>query len=377
MPFSPNAPNQWFIPDLTGKTSGICSSFGNDCPLPELPDFPGGYPPRDFTGSELQTASYGFESTPYGAMLQFESGRSLYRKLKEDYSLLGNNAYVDGFYASAETGTTGVLDEIDSQIAEMWAIDSTTQAQIFAYQQTLDGIVVEVNRIDSLYPFAQTYADTLVLQNHKKIYMESLQQPMINFQDMTDALTTTQQSMVPNILALNQSLQTPTPLVSNRKIVNQIYLESIASAIFSLDIVQQNTLFSVASQCPKLGGDAVLQARELYSRLVTRTVFNDDILCDLQARGTSRDHASFDRQPKFKVHLVPNPSYDHFTLFVSSLPLSTPLTIKVTDINGRDLNELDVHNGEVLSQHYSPGLYFCHVYANGQLVEIAKLVVVR
>ncbi len=374
MPSSPSAPNQWFIPWPGNST--YCSSDMNNCPLPGLPDFSGGYPPRDFTGSELQTASYGFDSTPYGEMLQFESGRSLYRKLREDYSLLGNNAYIDGFYA-LEENSVGVLDEVDTQIAEMWAIDSATQAQVVAYQQTLDGIVVEINRIDSLYPFAQTYADTLVLQNHKKVFLEALLQPMVNLQNLTEGLTTAQQAKVPSILALNQSLSISTTLVSNRKTVNQIYLESIALGVFTLDAAQQNALLGVATQCPKLGGDAVLQARELYTRLVRDTIFDDEVLCETGARGRGTESEVLGMQPRNKVLLVPNPTLDHFTLRFSGLPISTPITVRIFDTSGKGYKELIVHNGEILSHSFAPGLYFCHVYIGEEIADIIKLVVIK
>ncbi len=306
-PSSTAAPGQWFGSNMTGQSSGSCASNMIECPLPPTPD--PGNPPRDFTNSEKLTASYGFGSTPYEAMLQFESGRSLYAKLKENGGLLGKNEAIDRFY-TAETGEDiGTLYEIDRQIAEMWTTDLANPVRM----------------------------------------------------------------AVSEILALNKNLVASGTLVANRKIVNQIYLESTASDIFTLNADQQKTLLALASQCPKIGGEAVLQARMLYARLVATTYFDDGVLCQNNGNITNVTNAA----SQYKASLAPNPSYNQFALQVSGLPSGSNLLLKITHPNGETLKELMFQNGETIAHVLPSGFYFCYVYVGRALADVLKLVVVH
>jgi len=328
---SPFAPGQWFIPDLTGQASGTCASDISDCPLP--------LPAPDFTNSENLTASYGFGSTSYDAMLQFESGRSLFAKLKEGSRQLGENEAIDQFYATETGGAIDLLYEIDRQIAEMWEIDAANQSQMAVNEQTAVVTISELRRMESL----------------KK------------------GLAAAQQAKVPEIFALNASILAVNPLVANRKTVNQIYLESIASDIYALNQRQKNTLMALASQCPKTGGEAVLQARLLYVQLVAPLHFDDGLLC--QSDGSTPN--VFMEQNRFKTTLTPNPSSDHFTLRASGLPIGSDMTVKITSTNGSLVQELRIQNGAPMAHTLSTGLYFCNVIIEGKLVEVLKLVVIR
>lgn len=375
-PSSPAAPNQWFI-----QWPGYSTYCGNDnfnclesSPYPLPPD---GFP-RDFTGSEIRTASYGFEHTLYGAMLQFESSRSLYKDLKENIALLGVDNSVDHFYSEEANSPIGLIYEIDKQIADMWSVSSSSRTSINNFKNTIDSLVFGINRIDSLFLFATTFSDTLILKNQKQVLTEALKQPIVGLQNILNGLNSIQQSMISSILTLNQSLPSEAILVANRKTVNQIYLESVASDIFLLNTNQQNALLAVALQCPKEGGEAVLQARAMYSQLVENIIFDDEVLCNGAARGSSNERSSSPMiKPNFKVSLVPNPSNDRFALFMSSLPIGTSLILKVCDANGKMVKELSIFNGEVVLHSFSPGFYFCHIYVNDEIADVVKLIIIH
>jgi hypothetical protein len=166
-PFSPAAPGQWFI-QWPGNST-YCEN-DNTCPdyYYKAPPAPYGGPVRNFTNSEIRTASYLFENTLYGEMSKFESSRSLYTKLKESPSLLGSNTNVDQFYSTALTSDIGLLYEVDKQIADMWAVNPNTRFQIFEYEQTIDSFLTQINRIDSLISYASSNSDTLILLSQKR-----------------------------------------------------------------------------------------------------------------------------------------------------------------------------------------------------------------
>ncbi|MBC7778134.1 MAG: T9SS type A sorting domain-containing protein [Phycisphaerae bacterium] len=336
-PASQAAPGQWFTSNLTGQLSGGCASDLIECPLLQAPDPE--YPPQGFTKSEKLTASYGFGSRPCEAMLQFESSRSLYAKLKENRGLLGENEVIDRFYAAEAGEVIGTLYEIDQQIAEMWTTDAATQARMTVKIASADELVAEINHIESL----------------KK------------------GVKSAQQGKVPDILALNKNLIASGLLVANRKTVNEIYLESIALDIFVLHADQEIALLEVASQCPKVGGEAVLQARILYARLVAPSYFDDGFLCQNDGNTLSVTTA----QARFEATLAPNPSYDQFTLQVSGLPMGSNMRLKITNPNGKHLKEFRVQHGETITHALSSGLYFCYVFVGEELVEVVKLVVVH
>lgn len=69
------------------------------------------------------------------------------------------------------------------------------------------------------------------------------------------------------------------PIETNRKVVDGIYLSTIGKDVDTFTVAQADELFTIANQCPMLGGNAVYTARALYQLVDPEQEFDDALLC--------------------------------------------------------------------------------------------------
>ncbi len=372
---SPALQGQWFRPDLSGMTSTAACDLSK---CPTLPPPPGTPEPQRYpNASEYQTAGgmYG-GSGAYSAMSQFEAERSLYRNIRRGTVITNNAPIVAQFYASATNGAIGKFDEVERRIEDMWQASASAQTNLDAYQSSINNLTGNINRIDSLYAFAATLADTIVLQNQKNAHFEAMQQPLQQWQVLMDNVTAQQQGLVPAIATLNNSVPYGNTLTNNRKTLNRVYLETVALGNFTATQAQRDDLLAVADQCFLTGGDAVLQARALYAELVAPLHLNDDLLCGGQPRPETGSRNAEQTATRHKTSIVPNPVQDQFSVQVEGAAVNATLRVQVISSNGIVVRDVSVQNGQVLVHAFAPGFYVCRIYVGKELAGVVKLVIV-
>jgi len=375
-PFSPAKPGQWFLSSLGSATN--CSVDIAECPpLPLLP--PEDTDPddtfRDLTNNELAIArgEYGGTGT-YGLAAQFEGERSLYGKMMRNSTLHEQDTLVDQFFGNAAIGTIGALYNVDYLTSQLGSLSSTDWATVLYVEQITDSLMNEAHRIDSLYGYATTAQDSLDLQSQKHFLIAQIQPLQEAWQHLADSISMGQVSMAASIAAQNAGIGTTNLLTANRKTVNRIWLETIASGRYEASQGQLDDLLSVAEQCFLEGGDAVLQARILYRSLAQPLSLDDISICGGEIEERNQRDLAF--RSAFFVKVVPNPAKDRFSIQASGVPANAVLRVQITDLNGRVLKDTRVQNGEILAYAFSPGLYLCRVSTgDGPAAQVVKFVI--
>jgi hypothetical protein len=373
-PLSPAAPDQWFLP--TGGNSSACITDASNCPvLPPPPYAP--EDPRDLTENEKAIASgqYGGQGA-YGLAAQFEGERSLYGKMKRNASLSGQDALVDQFFGGAHTSVIGRLYEIDSLTTDLGRMSEADWQQLNQLDNSIDSISGEITRIDSLYAFASTASDSLALQNQKKSLTNYLQPLQQAWQSLSDSLSQAQLARVPSVASLNNGIISNDLLVNNRKIVNRIFLETLALGNYTATETQLNDLLAVAVQCFLEGGDAVLWARALYSAFAQPLQIDDVAICGYQGEERSTKGAGMGASGNYEIKVMPNPAKDRVSFVVSGALPDATFFVQIFDLNGKIVKELNVRNGEVLTHAFSPGLYFCRAHMGEEPVQTVKFIII-
>lgn len=244
---SPASPGLWFRPWPLPGTSLSCTDDATNCPsLPPPPGTP--EPPRYPNAGEYLTASgtYGGSST-YAAMSQFESERSLYRNIRRGTVATNSVPPVAQFYASSTNGAIGKFDEAERRIEAMWQPSATHLANLDTYRSDINDLADSINIIDSLYAFATTMADSILLEGQKNAYFVEMQQISQQWQLLMDTVRTIQQGLVPTIAAINNSIYYGNILTNNRKTLNRVYLETVALDNYAATQAQRDDLLAVAS----------------------------------------------------------------------------------------------------------------------------------
>lgn len=379
-PLSPAKPGEWFR-DLPGSTATCVLDPSNCPPLPLLaeedPDGPGGSTGigRLLTGNELAIGRGEYGGTgAYSLATQFEGERSLYAKIKRDSSLLGQDSLVDQFFVHASTGVLGAMYEMDRQMVALGNIGEEDWDLLLELERGADSLIGLIHQTDSAYQIAPTAADSLALQNQKMNLLALLNTGQATWQDLIGDLKASWLINATAIIGQNATIPDTNMLVANRKALNRIWLETLASGNYNATQSQLDDLLDVALQCYYEGGDAVLQARALYGALAQPLELDDALICT--GGGEERSQIKTEKVTDFKVKVVPNPAKDQFSVQASGVPEGAWLHVQIADLNGKILKDARVRNGEVLAYAFAPGLYFCRVLVGDVPAKVVKFIVV-
>ncbi|MCW5922879.1 MAG: hypothetical protein KIS77_11080 [Saprospiraceae bacterium] len=371
----PDDADVWFR-QLPGS-SNDCSAADALCP--NLPPAVAPNGPRDLTENEIRIATGTYASSHmYDQATQREGERSLYREMKTNVSLFGQDAFADQFFASTSTSTIGQLDYVESQFQTLGAVPENDRARLLQIIHDMDSLAQVRNQIDLLYASAQNAADSTVLNTRKTTCFASARSLLMEWSEIRDNAEAALAAEIPGILALNNSIASSDTWVANRKTVNRIYLEAIASGVDTATQQQISDLLAVANQCALEGGDAVLQARAIYNALAEEPLMlNDMEICELGVGERSDKSVAGQNHTAHQVSIAPNPARDVFTLWVQGVEPGEMLRLQVLNANGVLEKELLVANGAAIPSAFNPGLYFCRVYVGEEPADVLKLVIIH
>ena len=162
----------------------------------------------------------------------------------------------------------------------------------------------------------------------------------------------------------------------NEQTVNDIFLNTIASGIYTFDSLQQATLESIAFQCPLTGGTAVFRARGLLS-LVGDYDFGDDVVNCQEVGNRSANGDALSPGTPAELKVFPNPGKGVFTVV---LPAHERGRLLLTDLNGKVVS-VQKTNGEtrytldLSSQHN--GIYICRFSAGEHMEFVTRLALLK
>jgi hypothetical protein len=125
----------------------------------------------------------------------------------------------------------------------------------------------------------------------------------------------------------------------NQKVVNDIYLSSIAKKRYALSTNELEDAMMVASQCIYAGGPAVLTARDLVHSQNPFVLFNDAENCI----GSSYRKAADDQKENTKTsfsYVFPNPAKDEATIAFNKLESNG--TLIISDMSGKQVLQIVV-----------------------------------
>lgn len=170
--------------------------------------------------------------------------------------------------------------------------------------------------------------------------------------------------------AQNGNLTVPIGFRFNEKVVNAIFLETIAMDSVELSSTQRTTLLDIASQCPLSGGEAVLRARDLLAATPEGPFFYDDsVNCNGARPARDRVAPLLNRD---MVHPWPNPATERITIGFTFTDASVTHQVLLTNAVGQVVGDFQLSGPEgemnVSIAHLPTGIYYYTVsgsYAPG------------
>ena len=178
------------------------------------------------------------------------------------------------------------------------------------------------------------------------------------------------------IISQNAAVTTSLIFETNKKTVNDIYLNTVAKGIIEFTPSQLTDIESIAFQCPLTGGSAVYEARSLLM-LQMDTIYDDNLLCaGAQSMRRNDETASV---AKSGFHLYPNPAKDQVTLLMPNEVLAGKVVLinaqgaLVSELKLKEKSRTAVINTGQLVE----GIYLLNVFDGNRKVHSEKLVIVH
>lgn len=160
--------------------------------------------------------------------------------------------------------------------------------------------------------------------------------------------------------------------------MNAIYLTTLAQSGEDVEFSSQQaaTLFSIADQCPLLGGNPVYQARALYALIDEEAEFDDALLCITEGFVVKNL-----AEPSLSVRAYPNPNRTG-QLFLEIDGLDEggrSIIVLLYDIQGRPVAQLPLggRKGSVDVSKLTQGLYHWTVLLDDERIGQGKVTLFR
>ena len=192
----------------------------------------------------------------------------------------------------------------------------------------------------------------------------------------------------------NNGINTTRVYEENEKVVNTIYLTTVAKGNTNFTATQSSQLWSIASQCPLEGGSAVFKARSLYILIDAIAVFNDDDICSAaglvllqrpdQEITTNKKHevaiADNITSSLMQWSVVPNPASTQVTVTYQAEDIQAK-SVHLYDLAGQKVNEINfvqnVYSTRLDVTNLSSGIYWIELVLFDGTTKIQKISIIK
>ena len=301
----------------------------------------------------------------------------LYDKLSRNPSLLSTSLMAN-FYNQTSNTFIAALQAIDLNQQSLFVIDTITAGGFNQNDSILQLLMDTLNSELILLQVAIDNSSDTVSINAT---IESIRQVLWMITSANDSLSKQieddRSTQVDSIKADNAALNAITNIANNEKIVNDIYLSTIAKSIYSFNKAQKDALFVIAMQCPMLGGNAVFRARALLALINNEMLFDDRATCN--CAGISIRKANKDKHTSTSS-IYPNPANQTATLTfhfkeqqTGKLLISNSVGQLIASFSLNGAN--DRYNFS--TEGFTSGIYYCRIVSNEEYSENLKLIIIH
>lgn len=268
-------PSYWFFNQ--GNANFLCNDpqNGNYCSRFSRVDCPSCTREYDIRIAQERIANGTYTDESF-----FELARALFEKLQQNPEYRDSFPVLDSFYVANEYGLLSLLKQIDDQGNNMYHLDPLVTSNLMQNVTMIDQNHQALrSHLELLFSGTLTPAQE-ASERASITGLLSAISSLVSYSNTT--LTLAENSRIltaDNVRVVNDGLQTSALIEENEQQVTDVYLRTVAidEDEFSPDQVQ--TLFTIASQCPLAGGNAVWRARAMYFLIDEEAEFDDINTC--------------------------------------------------------------------------------------------------
>ena len=365
------APNGWF--DIT-------SGLNYDCADDEGEDYCVQFQERgkeNLTELDERVAEDSLENDPYTAETKWMLKGRLYKKLDDNPELQDSLQVMADMYEELQWSTIAALKAIDDELLVLYALDSSTVAQLQTHRAHIDSLLgLLQDRMAQLGDSTLTNAQREAVAARIVDYHENIRELSNWSTSVLFVATSAKESGADGLKAANMAVTVSELVEANQKQVNEIYLASIGKDVDVFTPEQAVTLFDIANQCPMVGGNAVFKARSLYWLIDDSHDFDDPSLCLPHGIVVKRlMHESGN-----VVKIIPNPASDEASVLLTRT-LEQTGSLVLYDALGSEVLRVTVPKYEFRipfsTATLTPALYHYRMHGNAGIIGEGKLSIIR
>jgi uncharacterized repeat protein (TIGR01451 family) len=253
----------------------------------------------------------------------FENKKQLYRKLRRHNYLLQNEPTMQQFDNTESQTNIGAFDWVNTETATVLRLDSLDSLQLQNLQNQAQTLLDSMALLDSLQVWAA--ANNATQRDNLSAQWLTLQQQQNTF--CQNKKMQQVQAIDAQLLPANQAIPVIFDHETAEKLVNEIYLQTLAKGVDVYNSSQEQTLQLISAQCPDILGTVVYKARAMYALAAYVDMFDKSACANtnnLEAQPTNVTETIAENG----VILYPNPARTEITLYTKDiLTTNTKITV--------------------------------------------------
>ncbi|HKK79032.1 MAG TPA: T9SS type A sorting domain-containing protein, partial [Phaeodactylibacter sp.] len=352
---------------INGPAVCLLSADEEPGPIREVPN-----------GFGFKLATGQFHAAQFEAAQAWAGKRHLYERLLEHQDT--TEQWKRTFLDSMEQHSIGQLAALDLLIGEALQLSEQEQEGLEQAFQQQNEWLQEWQSMEAL----DGHTDSLLLKEQQAQLLDSLSVAAQSSSQLLQSVQQSRSSSLSQAALLNSLVTTDSTYDTNERFVNELYLSTIAQGYLPDDELDIEQLWSIATQCPLEGGDAVFRARSIYRLFDPLIYFPDDSLCQsdsLELRQSLKPEKELP-EPELAYRLFPNPSTGQAPQISFSKVLSQPAIVQVFRANGRMVSDLSIQSGvqhtTITNTTLQPGVYVCIItLSDGERLPVERFVVIE
>lgn len=296
----------------------------------------------------------------------YEYKRQLYKNLKEDQALIGQNNEIANFYYNHhQTQTSSPIDRFylhDDNLNKLSDLTYFFGSSFAATHADIDNLNQEIKGLRQALKYASSQnrpaiSEDLLLaigkQNHA----------VRKLNDKIEYAENQQSSAYQSLLSQNSSTVASEIFEQNQKNFNQVYLELLIADNMDLNAEQKTIINDLAFQCYYAGGRAVMQARAIQrinGSYYDYDKYDKDCKSDNKAELKSKSTTEIANN----ITIAPNPTAARFTVDLGQY-LEESGSYRLVNPYGKVIQNGNLEDGtrrfalDLTGNH--PGIYYLEI----------------
>ena len=208
------------------------------------------------------------------------SEKYLYEKLSIDSTLRDSVLEFQNFFNNKSSEPLGLFSSVENGVSSLSLNAQLLSNQINSKNILLNNDFTLIHNNNSiLYDSLTTDSAKLLLLTQKKYNYGNIKNLLGDITALVTSIEQEKNIQLNNINSANALIVTSDEIQEDQKIVNNIYLATIARGNFNFTLSQIIELQEISNHCPLISGYSVYEARGMYSLVDENIIYNDDAIC--------------------------------------------------------------------------------------------------